>query len=698
MNKGLRNIITTVATTFVAMVVAVVFVIIPSGCSRKDEKTGAIYLTESYTVYPDSFVSSNLLISQRVDTLVVEDRGNDWNATLLKGQREGRIRMEGDDGLLVYLFNRATKPLTDEYDYLTPYEIYIGEGILNISGSTNIVDERIASGEIAEMSHGSYQWPVSMSDVSWGMAAAIVSSMSNSGVGEKTRAIALKNLVDRDISTVFEQESGLFCGITTEMQSKQLPTWADAGDAYEMMTLGGNVARLQAMQYINKVLPDSYDKTQIEKLKGNIAKSYWLPDKGMLSQTLYQKPYPEAVVATDNLAQSVAIVTHSVDEVMSQRIIQNTPMRESGVSITWPDFGVNERRRDLITKSMWAIAAAEVKNYAAWALNYGSLVGQSVKDEYALRLMQSVTLRTIIGLTPEAEGLRIQPFIHESLGEYHKVEGLKYRNSNLSIKISGTGDIISTFTIDGKVMPEAIIPKEIEGEHEIEIVLSGCSNVPNEVTMEQESKVIKGDTYRVHVNGAITEEINEEKYIPKEYTELTTIGLEKVGGKGSSVYASKNELYIPEGDSISIAFRSVATTGGRVLAKNSLASKHVESTRYKNSRIEFEYDTESGGEYYIRLRYLDGLGIVNKNRLYALRQLHVNGEFQGLIVLSQRGPEKWTHTESWTNMTGTTSPKSVTLNAGKNKIVVEYFAPNGGLNFNHDSNIVIPVSLEIIKR
>ncbi|MBR6746984.1 MAG: hypothetical protein IKL83_06370, partial [Muribaculaceae bacterium] len=492
MNKGLRNIITTVATTFIAMVVAVVFVIIPSGCSRKDEKIGALYLAESYTVYPDSFVSSNLLISQRKDTLVVEDRGNDWNATLLKEQRDGGITMEGDDGLLVYLFNRATKPLTDEYDYLTPYEIYIGEGILDISGSTNIVDERIASGEIAEMVHGSYQWPVSMSDACWGMAAAVVSSMSNSGVGEKTRAIALKNLVDRDLSTVFERESGLFCGITTEMQSKQLPPWADAGDAFEMMTLGGNVARLQAMQYINKVLPGSYDKTQIEKLKGNIAKRYWLPDKGMLSQTLYQKPYPEAVVATDNLAQSVAIVTHSVDELMSQRIIQNTPMRESGVSATWPDFGINERRRDLVTKSMWAIAAAEVKNYAAWALNYGSLVGQSVKDEYALRLMQGVTLRTIIGLKPEADGLRIKPFIHESLGDYHKVDGLKYRNSNLSIKISGTGDVISTFTIDGKVMPEAIIPKEIAGEHEIEIVLSGCSHVPNEVTMEQESTGIKG--------------------------------------------------------------------------------------------------------------------------------------------------------------------------------------------------------------
>lgn len=347
---------------------------------------------------------------------------------------------------------------------------------------------------------------------------------------------------------------------------------------------------------------------------------------------------------------------------------------------------------------MWAVAAAEVKNYAAWALNYGSLVGQSVKDEYALRLMQGVTLRTIIGVNPEADGLRIQPFIHESLGDYHKVDGLKYRNSNLSIKISGTGDIISTFTIDGEVMPEAIIPKEIEGEHEIEIVLSGCSNVPNKVTMEQKSKGIKGDTYRVHVNGAISEEINEDKYIPKEYTELTTIGIEKVGGKGNSVYASKNKLFIPEGDSISIAFRSVATTGGRVLAKSSLASKHVESTRFKNSRIEFEYTTESGGEYYIRLRYLDGLGIVNKNRLYALRQLHVNGEFQGLIVLPQRGPDKWTHTESWTNMTGTTSPKSVTLNPGKNKIVVEYFAPNGDLNFNHDSNIVIPVSLELIKR
>lgn len=697
MKRGWKNMNTTAATTLSAMVVAVVLVFVTTCCSGNHEKIGALYSTEDFTVYPDSFVANDLLIAQRVDTLVVHDESKTWNASRLK-ERSSGAKIEGSDGLLVYLFNRETQPIEGKYDALTAYEIYIAEGLLNVAGAIDVVDSRIVGGEIAEIERGDYRWPVATADAMWGLAASTVSSMGDGGKGENARVKALERLVKKDLETVFDREAGLFCGVAQEMQSSQLPNWADAGDVSAMMTLSGNVTRLAAMQYVNRVLPESFDDATVGKLRDKISKRYWLPEEGVLSQTLYQKPYSEAVAATDNLAQATAVATASVEDIIAQRVVENTPMSEEGVPTTWPKMGIAGERRELLTTAMWAIASARVKNYAAWELSYGSLAGKSVYNEYALRLLQGVTLRTIIGLNPEADGLRFQPMVYDELGDYHRVRGLRYRDSELSVTIRGKGDVISSFTIDGELMAEAVVPKNLEGVHDVEIVLSGCSNVPNGVTLLGTEDEPEETKWRIHINGTIEGEIDEDKYEPNAVRKLTAVGIERVGGVNETRYASKYQLYIPKNDSVAIACTTVASTGGRVLAKKDLAAKHVESTRYKNSKIEFEYVPEESGEYYIRLRYLDGLGIVNKNRQYALRLLRVNGESQGVMVLPQRGPEKWTPMEDWSEMTGTTAPKLVELKAGVNKIAVEYFAPEGVADFDHDGNIVIPVALELIKR
>lgn len=49
-------------------------------------------------------------------------------------------------------------------------------------------------------------------------------------------------------------------------------------------------------------------------------------------------------------------------------------------------------------------------------------------------------------------------------------------------------------------------------------------------------------------------------------------------------------------------------------------------------------------------------------------------------------------------MCGTTLPIAVGMRAGHNDIAVEYFAPEGDDGFDHDSNTVIPVALEIIRK
>lgn len=725
MDKRGIDIICRAAAKAMAFAAAVAMVWMMSGCEREKGKEGALSTCEAYTFYPDSFVSSTMAFVSKGDTMIIRSGAGEILARV-SGTNSSGMTMEGGDGVISYLFNCETRKLRGEYDGLSAYEIYVSESLLDVQGATEEVDSRIKAGEVAAIGDSGSKWPVAMSDATWGIAAAQVSAMEGDAEKTERRVRALKRLIDRDIAYVYDHREGLFCGIPAEMGNMELPSWATAGDKAAMMTLAGNVGRYAAMRWVEAEMPGSYGREEIEVLSERIRSRFWLPDAGMLSQALYQRPHPVAVKAADNMAQAQAIATGVASGEMARRIVSKTPMAACGVPATYPRQGIGRGgRRSALTTAMWAIVSAEVGNGDAWVHSYGSLVAKSVGDNYALRLLQGVTLRTIFGVKPEREGLKFAPYVHDMLGDYHRVKGLRYRDCELTVTVRGHGGAVSTFSIDGRVAEQAVVPADMTGAHEVEIVLAGgamaggvegravakdktalainITEIPRMAASPQVKEesggryvVGRGDDgrYRAYVNGAVETVVEHGVYEREGETGVESYCFEPVGSIG---YASKALLHIPARDSVSISCKEIATTGGMVLAKKDLAAKYVESTRYKNARLTFEYESEGGGDYYVRLRYLDGLGIVNKNRQYALRLLRVNGEQAGLMVLTQRGPEMWRADEDWSTMRGTTVPIAVRLNGGRNEISVEYFSPENMPDFDHDGNTVIPLALEIIK-
>ncbi|MBD5209717.1 MAG: hypothetical protein HDS77_00375 [Bacteroidales bacterium] len=718
MRIGVKDMTRTAATRITASVAAVALLSGLGGCDVKEEieKIGAVYTCDDFTVYPDSFVSPQLTIAPRGDSIMIL-RGDVMQMAAAVADTVDCVAVTGDDVLVNYLFNSGKGVIHPGYDALTPYEIYVSEALLNTDSAALIVDSRISSGEVAEYLRGAYRWPVVMADASWGIAASSVSWMIDDDARAKARMQALKRLVDNDLKYVFDRREGLFIGVPPEMDGHLIPGWANAADAAAMMTLEGNVARHYAMRCVNALLPDSYDGQSIDDLAKRISQLYWLPNLGMLSQTLYQRPYPIAVTAADNLAQAAAVVTGTVSDAMAAKMLSSTQLEAGRVPVTYPDQGLgHDSRRAALTAAMWAIASARAGNYDAWRLSYGSLVAMAVDSEYALRLLRGVTLRTLFGLDPAADGLHINPFVDESLGDYRRLSGFRYRDALLTVTVRGKGDVIASVTLDGEQLPQSVLPRDIKGQHDIEIMLSGSSGAPGGVTVgtiptmpappevimdsqrKFEIKSPETSQFIVYLDGAVSELIERNSYDLYNAAPVTAISFEADVSNEVTGYSSRSYLYIPAADSLSIPCNAVAHTGGRVLAKKDLAAKHVESTRYKNARLTFRFRTDETGDYYLRLRYLDGLGVVNRNRQYALRLLCVNGRQEGVMVLPQRGPDRWSAAEDWAAMNGTTLPVAVTMEAGDNEITVEYFTPDGVRDFDHDSNTIIPIALEIIKQ
>lgn len=693
-----------------------------TSCVKDLTKEGAIFSCADYAVYPDSFCSMFTTVAPRDGRMAVYC-GRYYGSYPLDGENAGYPVVEGSDTLVNVMFNMAPNRAIGGYDALTPYEIYVSDALLNTECAAKMVDSRITSGgRLMQIDGERCHWPIMAADAGWAMAAETVNDMASFSDAARRRTAAAKDMLDRDMANVYDSTEGLFCGLAADMEAAVLPVWMGADDYAALMTLSGNADRLNAMRWINRHHDKAYADGFVDSLAENVASRLWIPNLRMLSNTLYQRPFPISVAAADNLVQAKAIVTGAVDDAMASRIIRWTPMRENGLSMGYPDDGDVTDRRHTLTQAMWAIAAARVANDDAWAMAFGNLMASAANemfytedDQHARHMLQGVVLRTIFGLNPGADGLHINPFVIDALGDYHKLSGFRYRNATLDVTVRGKGNIISTFAIDGKISASNVVAGDVAGHHEVEISLSGRSDSEHGVNISAGKKMpgapvvtavaprrfqIESEgtaSYVVYLNGAVSEVIGSKSYQLYAKAPFSAVCFEADADNQVTGYASKCCLYIPASDSISVPCTNVAQTGGRLLAKKDLAAKYVESTRFKNSSIRFSYNSAEDARYYIRLRYLDGLGVVNPGRQYALRRLTVNGSNCGLMVLTQRGPEKWRHDEDWWTMVGRTLPIEVELRQGSNDISVDYFAPEEDADFNHDANIVIPLAIEIIK-
>jgi len=72
-------------------------------------------------------------------------------------------------------------------------------------------------------------------------------------------------------------------------------------------------------------------------------------------------------------------------------------------------------------------------------------------------------------------------------------------------------------------------------------------------------------------------------------------------------------------------------------------------------------------------RYANGSGPWNTDNKCAIRSLSVNGEYQGVIVMPQRGKDEWS---DW----GFTNARKVLLHQGKNRVKIHFEDWNNNMN------------------
>lgn len=199
-----------------------------------------------------------------------------------------------------------------------------------------------------------------------------------------------------------------------------------------------------------------------------------------------------------------------------------------------------------------------------------------------------------------------------------------------------------------------------------------------------------GDCRLVYINGILQEEIFRDTYRLYEARKLAVVQFTAFVNSELSGFSSKPYLYLPPEKRHTLYAGTLARSGTKILEDKTLASRFVESNRFRNRNISFDFEAPEPGEYLVEVHYANGLGIVNAQRKTALRSLRVNGREEGIFIFPQLSAASIPKgaNEPWQKMTGWSNLLTARLDKGTNRIELRYYQPSPVYS-DPNSNVVL---------
>lgn len=333
----------------------------------------------------------------------------------------------------------------------------------------------------------------------------------------------------------------------------------------------------------------------------------------------------------------------------------------------------------------------------------------------------ALTLKMLFGIRPEAESIDFVPFIPKALDDNRTLTGLRYRDMVLNITISGYGNRIASFRLNGKPHSPSIAA-DLKGEQNVEIRMDNNTPPPMKVNETANVKapltpvawLTYGPDFHVgigtdpHMNllqwqpieyiayykvlrdGKVVAQTRETQYHALEPGEYQVVGVSAEGVESFASEPRSNrirvtaEMPVEKSKITSAEAQNVPASPLRGFYGSGFAEiDHTTKTIY------IGVDVPQTGYYSIALRYANGNGPVNTENKCAIRTLLVDGKDAGTVVMPQRGSGNW---NDW----GMTNSVEVHLSEGHHVIALQYRPENENMNFHTNHALVDRVVLSYL--
>ncbi len=290
----------------------------------------------------------------------------------------------------------------------------------------------------------------------------------------------------------------------------------------------------------------------------------------------------------------------------------------------------------------------------------------------------ALTHKILFGIDFQKDGLAFHPFVPKALAGTRTLDGFKYRDAVLDITISGYGNEIKSFKVNGKEQSPFIPANNAKGNMKIEITMAD-NNIPS-IGVNHKNQMsapltpiawLEGNTlvwnpieyighYIVLKDGKEVARTNATSYdasVPGEY-QVIGVSSDGVESFASEPRSTRKQIYVDAGN----------------------------VSNDKTSDVSLPVDITEEGDYFITVNYANGNGPVNTENKCAIRTLTIDGEKEGLIVLPQRGRDNWDE-YGWSNSIKTH------LKPGKHTIGLTFRPENENMNIQTNHAVISGIKL-----
>lgn len=593
--------------------------------------------------------------------------------------------------------------------------------------------KKVANDRIIQDTGTGGAWPVSTDRMIWAPAAWHLYKITGDKEWLDHIYTIIKNSLDDDLKVAFSKD-GLTKGESSfiDWREQSYPRWMQPVDIYNSENLGTvaiHYRSLMVLSEISHLLGKDASKYEdiASSLKKTMNEKFWIEDKGYYGNFLYGRNYLSLSPKAEALGASHMVRFGIASDEQAKKTIENFPVVKWGTPVFYPQIpNIHPYHNNGIwpfVQGYWNLAAKQVGNEKAvefgmaslfrsaglFLTNYENYVAETgdweqtdVEAMNSHNMLWSVAAQLsnyydiLFGIEYNANSLEFKPLIPKAYSGNMELKNFKYRNAILDIKISGFGDKIASFKLDGEEQ-DPFVEASITGNHLVEIVMNGGLNedskinlVENEFSPETPELRLEGDivkwdatenavSYEVFLNGKLKNETKETSYSREQVGSYESYQVKAIDAKGNESFLSEQVDFInsKEIDIPISKFQKTSTDSASTLIL----------TKIENNQIFVEFNVKQPGKYFVSFEYANGSGPINTENKCAIRSMYVNEAYIAAVVMPQRGEDNWNEF-GWSNVI------TVDLNKGKNKLKLKY--NDFDQNMNGEINNALLKSVKIV--
>ena len=558
------------------------------------------------------------------------------------------------------------------------------------AAKTSLMCKVNSKGEIVQDTGTGGAWPCSTDREIWVGAAWEIYKVTGDMEWLKTVYPIAKKSLEVDMRTVFESETDLVRGESSfiDWREQSYPTWMEPADIYDTKCLGTNMVfyiALTSAAEMGRILGDvetaQYFEEMAERIKKGINEHLWMDEEGYYAQYLGGRADDLLYTKSETLGEALAILYGVAEGDRATRLSESLPIVDYGAPVFWPWIADQPPYHNQAVwpwvQAYWIHACAKVGNehgvlhgvgavwravmmYATNKENYvadtGNWRGTQINSSNMLWCLAgniSITFKLLMGMEFAADQLNFAPVVPENLKADRTVRNFRYRNATLDVTVSGYGDTIKSFKLDGQKMSEAVVPGNLEGHHTVEIEMSN--------SFKKDLGVNYQPACWAPLMPVVTMADGRLSWAPVEGAVYYNVyaGGELVG------LASTTEIIIEDEWKGDIQVVAVAQDGTPsfpskpININEKISVKLPETMLTKKNGTEFNVivNVPEAGHWFLTWNYANGTGPVNTDNNCGIRMLYVDGVKTGINIFPHRGTNEW---DNW----GWTIPENLELSKG----------------------------------